>query len=320
MAADFTRGPANVDNIIASTLNDFKDKRTEQWVRNNVLLKELNQSMKDMFSGGLSLVEKIDYAANDTVAWVGKTGTVATTENQFLTDARFPYATIAGSIVLYDHDVARNTGENQIFSLAKAKSDQLDESFNYNLESALLASSTPNTDTIYSIYDIIDASDPSLASFGDISRTDYTWWAATETASGPFATQGIEDIRTASNTVGRSGMDPVDLHLTTQTIYEKYMARLTTYERFVNKTKGDLEFDSLAFGNKPVKYSFAAQSGTWLGINTKYLKFRINSNMNFLQQPWVRGKGEQFKSMIVQTMCQLVCRRPKSNFKLTGLS
>lgn len=135
-----------------------------------------------------------------------------------------------------------------------------------------------------------------------------------------MATQGLEDIRTNAATVSRSGSDPVSLHIATQALYTAYQARLTPFERFTGKNKGDLEFDELAFANKPVVFSFAAQANTWLGVNTKYLRFRINKHMNYLQQPWVRGEGKQYKSQIVQTQAQLTTTRPKSMFKLTSMT
>lgn len=318
--ADFTRGPANVDNLLAVTMQEHRSNLVEQWLQNNVLLKFMEKEAKEPIDGGVSIIEHLEYDDNDTVGWVGRTSPVSVAENEFLTQARFVWATIAGAVSIYDHDLAKNMGKNQLFSLMEAKLKNLQRTFDDKLERALLASSTANVDTINSLYDIVDASDPSLGSLGDIARATYTWWAATETASGAMATQGLENIRTASNTVSRSGMDPVNLHITTQTVYEAYQARLTPFERFTNKSKGDLEFDSLTFANKPVVFSFAAQSGTWLGLNTKYLRFRINKHMNFLQQPFVRGEGKQYKSAIVQTMCQLTTTRPKSQFKLTSLS
>jgi hypothetical protein len=318
--ADFTRGPANVDNLLATTLQEYRDTMTEQWVSNNVLLKFMEKEAKEPIDGGVSIIEHLEYDDSDTVGWVGRTDSVSVAENEFLTQARFVWATIAGAVSIYDHDLAKNMGKNQLFSLMEAKLRNVQRTFDDKLERALLAASTANANTINTLYDIVDSSDPSLAALGDIARASYNWWQATETASGSMATQGLENIRTASNTVSRSGMDPVNLHLTTQTIYEAYQARLTPFERFTSNGKGDLEFDSLAFANKPVVYSFAAQSGTWLGINTKYLRFRINKHMNFLQQPFVRGEGKQYKSAIVQTMCQLTTTRPKSMFKLTSVT
>lgn len=318
--SDFTRGLPNVDNILASTLNEYREGLQEQWVQNNILLKHMEKDAKDVIDGGISIIENLEYDDNSTVAWVGKTGTVSVAEDQFLTQARFIWATIAGAVTLYDHDLAQNTGKNQLFSLMEAKTRNLQRTFDDQLERALLASSTPDVNTVNSLYDIVDSSDPSLGSLGDIARATYTWWQATETASGSMATQGLEDIRTAAATVARSGSDPVSLHICTQTLYTAYQARLTPFERMTSKAKGDVEFDSLTFANKPVEFSFAAQSGLWVGLNTKYLRFRINKNMNFLNQPFVRGEGKQYKSSIVQTQSQLTTTRPKSMFKLTGMS
>lgn len=320
MATEQPRGPANFDNLLSSTLQEFRDGLTEQWVQNNIVLKRMEKSAKEVIDGGASIVEHLEYGDNSTVGWVGKTGTIPVAEDEFLTDARFIWATIAGAVSIYDHDLAKNTGKNAHYSLMEAKVKNLQRTFDDQLERALLDDSTADVNTVNSLYDIVDSSDPTLGSLGDIARATYTWWQATETASGSMATQGLEDIRTAAATVSRSGSDPVNLHICTQTLYTAYQARLTPFERLQSKAKGDVEFDSLTFANQPVEFSFAAQSGIWLGLNTKYLRFRINKNMNFLNQPFVRGEGKQYKSSIVQTMCQLTTTRPKSMFKLTGMT
>lgn len=320
MATEQSRGPGNFDNLLTSTLQEFREGLNEQWVQNNVVLKHMEKESKDLIDGGISIVENLEYDDNSTVGWTGRTGTVSVAEDQFLTQARFIWATIVGAVSIYDHDLAQNTGKNALFNLFEAKTKNLQRTFDAQLETALLASSTSNVNTINTLYDIVDSADPSLGSLGDIARATYTWWAATETASGSMATQGLEDIRTASATVSRSGSDPVNLHICTQTLYTAYQARLTPMERLQARGKGDAEFDSLTFGGKPVEYSFAAQSGIWLGLNTKYLRFRLNKHMNFLNQPFVRGEGKQYKSSIVQTQCQATTTRPKSMFKLTGMT
>ena len=318
--ADFTRGPAAVDNLLATTLSEQKKQLTEQWVNNNVILQFLEKDSKEIIDGGISIVEELEYDDNGTVGWVGRTSTVPVTENEFLTQARFAWATIAGALVLNDHDMAQNMGKNRIISLSEAKIKNLQNTMSDKLERALLDDSTADANTLWTLYDIVDSSDPTLGDLGDIDRATYDWWQATEAASGAMATQGLEDIRTYEATVSRSMSDRPNVHVTTQALYLAYQARHTPLERFADRKVGDQEFDSLAFAKKPVVFSFASQSGTWLGLNTKYLRFRINGNMNYLQQPWVRGAGQQFKSAIVQTQCQLTVTRPKSMFKLTGMS
>jgi hypothetical protein len=240
--------------------------------------------------------------------------------NQILTDAKFKWAVLAGSVGITDREEAQNKGKSAMLNLMETRVKNLENTFKDRLEDAFGDSSTDSTDVMWSLPDVVDSSDPSIGSFGDIPRATYSWWQATETASGSMATQGLEDIRTAYYTTGRSLTDPVNLMLTTQTLYEAYQARLTPTERLVNASKGDLEFEHLAFANKPVFFSENLSSGLWLGLNTKYLRLRINKNMKFKNQPFVREPGGIKKSSVVELMCQLTCTRPASNFKLTSMT
>lgn len=174
--ADFTRGPANVDNILAATLQEFRDGVQEQWVQNNVVLKYLEKDAREMIDGGISIVEHLEYDDNSTVGWRGRTGTVPVVEDQFLTDARFLWATLTGLIVIYDHDLAKNMGKNQLINYLEAKVKNLNRSFQDQLERGILDDSTADVDTINTLYDIVDSADPTLGALGDIARATYTWY------------------------------------------------------------------------------------------------------------------------------------------------
>ena len=318
--ASFTRGVTNVDDLLTTTLDYYRDKLTENWVTGNPVTKKFFEDGSDEIDGGNDIIEHLEYQDNDTAAWVGVNGSVSVAINQILTDARFPWVMLAGSIGITDREEAQNKGKSAMINLLDTRIKNLEATFKNSLEAAFGASTTANANTMWSLPDIIDASNPTLGNFGDISRATYTWWAATETASGAMATQGLEDIRTAYYTTGRSMTDPVNLMLTTQTIYEAYQARLTPFERLQSVKTGDVEFEHLAFAGKPVFFSEDLASGLWLGINTKYMRLRILKTCKFKNQPFVREPGGIKKSAVVELMCQLTCTRPASQFKLTGMT
>lgn len=318
--SSFTRGPANVDDLLTSTLDYYRDKLTENWLSGNPITKKMMENATDELDGGNDIVEHLEYQDNDTAAWIASNGSVSVAINQILTDAKFKWVVLAGSVGITDREEAQNKGKSAMLNLLETRIKNLENTFKDKLETALGDSSTDNSDTMWSIPDIADSADPSIGTFGDIARATYTWWQATETASGSMATQGLEDIRTAYYTTGRSLTDPVNMMVTTQTLYEAYQARLTPFERFASNSKGDLEFEHLAFANKPVFFSENLASGLWLGLNTKYLRMRINKNMKFKNQPFVRSPGGISKSSVVELMCQLTCTRPASLFKLTGMT
>lgn len=318
---EITRGVANADDILTSTLDKYRGNLTEQWVGGFVATRKMKESGNLKYEdGGNTIVEDLEYDDNDTAAFVAQTDTLSTAVNQILTQAKFSWSVLAGTVTLGDHDAAKNSGSSKMHDLLKVRLKNLENTFTKKMEVALVGQTTPNAQTPWSMIDIIDSSNPALGNYGDITRATYTWWAATETASGSMATQGLEDIRTAYFTTSRGQIDPVGFMLTSQTLYEAYNARLIPQERLAPKDKGDLEFTDLSFHGKPVFFSENMTSGVWLGVNPKYLKLTINSAMNMLNQPFVRAPGGQSKSAVIQTMLQVTCSRCASNFKLTGMT
>lgn len=310
---------SSADDILTSTLDELRDGMQEQWLSGNPVTKDLMKAGNvEMQDGGNQIVVDLEYQDNDTAAWVDQDTPVSTSINQILKQAQYYWAVLAGTVGIGDHDEAKNSGSAARHKLWETRMKNLKNTFINNMETAFVNAVTPAATQIWSLLDVVDASNPGIASFGNISRATYSWWGATETASGSFATQGLEDMRTAYFTTGRAQTDPVSMLISTQTVFESYLARLTPFER-LDKI-ADLEFDHVTFNKKPFYFSEDMSSGVLLGINTKYLKLYINSAMNFKNQPFVREPGGQYKSAVVQTMCQLVGTRCASNFKLTGIT
>ena len=315
-----SRGFPNIsDDDITSTLDNIRDTLTEQWMAGNPITKEmLKQKNIKSETGGNSIVEDLEYQDSDTIDWVDQATTLSVSTTPVLTQAQFLWAVLSGTITIGDHDEAKNSGTHKKHDLLKVRMNNLKNTFIDQLERALLRSTTTSVREVWSLVDVVASGDPGIANYGNIDRDNAAWWQATQTASGSMATQGLEDMRTAYNTVSRALTDPVSLIVTTQTVYEAYSARLIPQERLAKV--GDLEFDHLAFNSKPVFFSERMPSGVMLGLNMKYHKLTINSNMKFKNQPFTRVPGGQSRSAVVQTMLQLTSSRVGSSFKLTSMT
>lgn len=319
--SSFTRGVTNVNDLLASVLDDYRDGVAEQWYKGNRITKQFFKAGSiEEIDGGNDIVRNINYQKGGTVAKIISTTSIPVNPNQQFTQMRVAWSGLGGSIVILDWERAQNSGPGKMFDLLAKRLDNVREEMNQQFESFALASATADSTSLWSLVDIADSSNPAAGNYGDIDRSSYSWWQATEVASGSMATQGLEDIRTAYNTVGRAGMDPVSFLVTTQTVYEAYQARLTNFEQLVPSNAGDVEFDSLAFSRKPLFFSEVMPTGVLIGVNTKHTKLAVNKNMKFKQQPFVRAQGGQNEAAVIQLQCQFVCERPASNFKLTGLT
>lgn len=320
--AEFTRGPANVDDLLTSTMDKYRGKLQENWMAGNIVTKKMMESGNVRYEdGGNSIIEDVEFTSNSTADFVSQTDTLSTAVNQIMTQARFSWKVLAGAVTLGDHDEAKNSGESKQHDLLKVRIQNLENTFKTKMEVALVGGVTASNKVPTSLLDVIDSSDPALGSYGDIARATYTWWAATEASGGSFASGAAQDaIRTAYLTTSRGNTDPVSYHLTTQTAFAAYNKSLQPQERFASNSKGDLEFESLAFANKPVFFSEIMSTGLWLGINQKYLGLTINRAMHFKNRPFVRAPGGQSQSSIIQLMCEVTNSRCYSNFKITSLT
>lgn len=317
--SSFTRGPANVDDLLTTTLDHYRDEITENWKTATPLMNKLMSTARDV-DGGNDIVEHIEFDDNPTSGFASKTATISTAIPQIATDTRFAWSWLTGTVGIYDYEEDQNKGKSAMLNLLELRVKNLEGSMRIDYEAALGQASTPDVNTVWSLPDIIDASNPTLANYGDVDRSTYTFWQAIETASGSMATQGLEDIRTAYLSSSRDLSDPVNVMVTTPTLYLAYNGRLTTHEQLVKGDKGDLEFEHLAFHGVPIFPASSLASGLFLGFNTKYMQLYINKNIKFKNRPFVRAPGGQSRSSLIQLQSQLVCRRPASNFKLTGMT
>lgn len=320
--AEFTRGVVNVDDILTTTLDKYRGKMTENWLNSFAVTRKMQSAGNVKYEdGGNTIVEDLEYQDNDTAAFVDTTDTVSTTINQIMTQAKYSWKMLAGTIGITDMDEAKNAGEAKMHDLMKARVQNLESTFKSKLETALVGGTTANTKTPWSLLDIIDSSNPGLGNLGDIDRSSYSWWQAVETGSaGSVATGALDAIRAAYLTTSRGQTDPVSYHITTQTIWAAYSKTLQPQQMFSNLDKADSEFTTLTFFNKPLFFSEGMSSGIWLGINPKYVKMTINSNCQFKNQGFVRAPGGTSKSAVVELVLQITTNRPGSLFKVSGLT
>lgn len=317
--SSFTRGVPNVDDLFASTLDIYRDKLTEQWITSTPMTKKLWDKRREV-DGGNDIVEHIEFQGNDTTGFGSKTASVSTSIPQIATDAKWTFGWHRGTVGIFDYEEGQNRGKEAFFNLLEARLNNFKEKAKIDLETDLGLSSTVTANDVWSLPDIIDSANPTLGNFGDIDRSSYSWWGAYEFASGSMALQGLEDMRLAHLTTSRDLTDPVDTILMTRTLYLAYQGRLTPQEMLVSTKTGDLEFTHLAFMGVPIFPCGSLASGLCLGYNTKYMTLVINKNLKMKQQPFVRTPGGQSKSAVIQTQLQLICTRPVSNFKLTGMT
>jgi len=272
--------------------------------------------------GGRYLEIPLSYAKNDTVTSLSKGDTISITDTEFLTDAQFEWKFVAGSIIRYYTDDAKNKSKQQHIRWLDQKINNLRDSMTDKMEIYLFGDGTGNSSKdIEGLGNLVDATPTSARTVGNIAQTTYTWWQNKQkTASGASSVYLLNDMRNLFNTCSKGQKsDAPDLIVTDQDSFELYEDEVVEQKQIVNKTLGDPEFDTVQFKGRPVIWSDQCTSGYMYFLNTKYLGLEVDPDIFFTPTEWKTIPNQLDRVMQIVCKCNFVVSRRASQGVLTSI-
>lgn len=313
------------NSLLTTTLADFSKTMSDNIFDVNPLLSWLNgklgvamrgKTVKRIVNGGESIVEHLLYEQNSTVDSYSGAQVIDTTLQEGHTIARYNWKQYAGTVGITGLEKRSNMGESQLINLLSAKVQQLELSMRDRMSRDAFSDGTGNGGkNLTGLSLIVD----SAGTVGGLSATTFTWWASTETASGSFATQGINDMRTIYNTLSL-GNDKPDLIVTTQTVFEYYEKALQPQERFTSNSVADAGFMNLTFKNTPIVFDRDCNSGVMYFLNSKYLNFVVHKDADMATSPFVEPENQDVTTSKVIWQGNLTTNNRRRLGKLTGIT
>jgi hypothetical protein len=131
-----------------------------------------------------------------------------------------------------------------------------------------------------------------------------TWWRNKFTASGSFATQGLDDMRTTFNNCTKGSMHP-DLLVTTQTVYQYYEKILQPLERFLDQKAADAGFQNLLFKGSPIMWDEYCTAGYMYFLNSEFIHWIVDSETDFTTTPFMRPNNQDAEVAQILTYANL---------------
>ena len=241
-------------------------------------------------TGGRYLEIPLSYAKNETIVSLDKGDTISISDTKFLTTAQFVWKFVAGSIVRYFVDDAKNKSKQQHLSLANAKIDNLQRSMIDKFEEFLFGDGTGNSSKDPNGLGNIVAASPSSGTVGNINAATYSWWRNKQkSSSGSASIYLLTDMRTLFNDCSKGqASDLPNMIVTDQTSYELYEDEVGEQKQIVNKTTGDAMFSDpmLVFKGVPVVWSSQATSGYMYFLNSNYIGLNVDPDINMTMTEW----------------------------------
>jgi hypothetical protein len=313
-----------LDDLYTSTWNNRKKDVVDQLFKATPVYDYMRKQGAIKFdgTGGRYLEIPLSYAKNDTVTSLSKGDTISINDTAFLTTAQYEWKFVAGSIVRYYTDDAKNKSKSAHFKLIDAKLDNLKRSLVDKFETYMFGDGTGNGGKDpEGLLSLVDPT-PATGTVGNINAATYSWWRNQQAAgSGAASIYLLTDMRTMFNNCSKGqATETPNYIVTTQTMYELYEDEVVEQKQIVNKTSGDPEFDSVYFKGVPLMWSSQCTSGYMYFLNTDYISMIVDPDIFFTPTEWKSIPNQLDRVMQIVCKCNIVTSRRASLGVLTGLS
>lgn len=273
-------------------------------------------------TGGRFLEQPLSYAKNDTVTSLSKGDTISINDTAFLTTAQYEWKFVAGSIIRYFTDDAKNKSKQAIFRLVDQKIDNLRRSLVDKMEEYFFGDGTGNSGKDPNgLLNLVDPT-PATGTVGNINAATYTWWQNKQKDStGAASIYLLTDMRNLFNTCSRGQkMDTPNFIVTDQTTFELYEDEVVEQKRIVNRTSGDPELLTVAFRGVPVMWAEKCTAGYMYFLNTEFIGMVSDPDIFFMATEWKSIPNQLDRVMQIVLKTNLVASRRASLGVLTGIT
>lgn len=310
--------PSTLDTtVLNTTLADYNKALTDNVYNSNVLLRILAADAKKMIDGGGSIVEILIEDEQDNGGFYAGADVLNNTQDHTLAQVEYKWQNVYEPIQITRDEERQNSGAtHKLLDLAGTKTVLSEKAIGKRLEQAL---STPvgAADNLIDLETLVNT-----GTLGSIAGGTDTFWQATVTASGAFATQGLTDMTTATYAVAGGANDDTPTHyITNKTVFQKFEQTRLPLERISN---GDLTFNAgarnLTFKGVPVVYGNYIASGLLFGLNLNYVKLAVDTATDMVTTPFITPTNQTVKVAYILWRGNLITNNRRRNFKLTGIS
>jgi len=276
-----------------------------------------------MESGGERIVQPLMYAKNDTAASYSGWDQLLVTPQEGIDAAEFNWKQYSASIAISGEEMRKNAGsKTRIINLLDARVKQAEMSIREKIGEGIQSDGTGNgSKDLTGLKAMVAAT----GTYGGIDSAAYPWWVSTVDAT---AATTLAIWRTQFNSASVDGQDTPSLISTTQSIYELYEGKLTSYNSQVSfltkgegeKTLGDAGYQTLGFKGKPVIWDALTPTGYIWFLNLNHMKLVVHEDANFKVTDKLQPVNQDGFVRHILFMGNLTCDRRKSHSVCTSVT
>ena len=312
--------------IVSTTFRNHAKEIADNFSKHNALYRRMAQKGKTRSeSGGYSIVQPLEYAANGTYQRYSGFDVLNVAQSDVFTAAEFNWRQIAINVVSSGYELRVNAGAQRIANLAKSRIKNAIHTFANNFSADMYGDGTL-TNQIDGLQKIV--ADAGTGTVGGINSSTWSFWqnkvqsAAAPLQGGgaitPSGTQGImESLMLPLWIELTRGNDKPDLIVASNDYFTFYETGLVSTKRYVDENEASGGFTSLQYKGVPV--IFDGNSGMAAAhmyfLNTNYIEMVTHSDANMTVMDEAKPYNQDAVVVPILWMGNMVC----SNRALQGV-
>lgn len=316
-----------LNNLATSTIDSWLDDLIDDFFLSNPLVARLLSRNNVIIDGGYQIRQNLIYAGVGGGSHA--TGTPYDTSlKQWMTAMIFQWKELYAPLAMDELDQAKNQGAAAVVDYAMALKDVAELSL-FDTFGTQIYQSSPGTNDLDSLITGIPAYN-SAAVYGGITANTSAQGLAIAPNSGNVNTVGglfSWDMLQTSYGAATYGSEQPDLIVTTQTIYNKMIARAIPGQRWRNEDlKKIFGADGLGYNKADIMVDQHCPSGYIFLLNTKYWRMVLCRGRNFVRRSSLYGlpnfpifNDSQWVDQIV-VFCDLIDKAPRLSSYISSVS
>ena len=271
--------------IAVTTLQGYSRTLADNLTNHNALLRFIDRKGNKTRVTGRTIVQELEFAANQTVKWYTGYETLDVSASETFTAAEFNYKQLNGNVVISGLEQVQNSGKEAIHNLLKSRIKNLERSLKNTMATSLYADGTGTSGKdLGGLQHLVQ--DAGTGTVGGINSTTHSWWRNQfYDFSANSVTAGSDTIQTAMNTLWINtvrGSDKPDVVTSDANYFRFYWESLQAAQRFTSEDKAAAGFTTLTFMNAPVIYDDQCPANHMYFLNTDFLFLRPAQGREFV--------------------------------------
>lgn len=300
------------DQISGITHKKFVKKLADNIFDSNPGIRRLKQKSYEKLDGGTSIMLPLNYAQTTASGWYTGADSLSTSDNENISAAEYSWKQLYANITITRLDELKNSGDAQVISLVKSKTQIAEKTMNDLLGVALYNDGT-TTNAPVGLRAIVNTT----GTVGGISMSSNSWWQGQVDSSSTVLSLSV--LQTQFNAASVDNDQPT-VALATRANYNRFYALLQPQQRFMDSDTAKAGFSSLMFNGIPFIADSHCPANHVFMLNENYLYLFAHKDEEMRFEPFVKPINQNVRVGKIYWMGAIGSSNNRLHAKMSALA